>query len=64
MERFEAERGNFDLDTQNGMVSNLIFKAAIEVTGQKEFQDQKKKPTRKIKIPKGLMIALSLGSKG
>ena len=48
------ERDKYDLDTQNGLVSSLIFHAAIEATGQPQFQSQDPRTPRKPKIDRDL----------
>ena len=50
----KTEREKFSLDTQNGVVSSLIFQAAIMVTGQEIYQSQKEKKPRRLKIDKTL----------
>lgn len=57
-EDFERERGNYCLDTQNGLISTGIFRAAIHVTGQPQFQSQKERAPRKTRIPPHLLRLL------
>lgn len=53
-EAFKQRREDFNRDTQNGLVSSLIFQAAVAVTGQDRLQSQVEKKSRKYRIPKEL----------
>ena len=55
---FDTRRRGLSRDTQNGLLSTLIFQAAITITGQNEFQSQKPRRTKKIKIPAMLIKTL------
>ena len=57
-DEIESWRGKYDLDTQNAFVSTLVFKAAIEITGQHQYQSQNPKKPRKYKIDKELRRGL------
>ena len=62
-DNIRGERRIYDLDSQIGLVSSLIFKAAIESTGQHEFQSQKPRKTKKRKIDRGLHKELRIAAK-
>lgn len=57
-EEIETWRDQYDLDTQNAFVSTMIFRAAIEVTGQEEYQSQKQRKPKKFKVNKELRKGL------
>ena len=57
-DKIELWRGKYNLDTQNAIVSTLVFKAAIEITGQHQYQSQNPKKPRKYKIDKELRRGL------
>ena len=59
----QSWRRDYDLDTQNAIISSMIFKTAIEVTGQKQFQSQKERKKKKYKIDKELRKGLQVAKK-
>ena len=54
----EAIRHDYPLDSQNGIVSNLIFRAALEATGQDLYQSQAGRRPRRYKVDKELYKAV------
>ena len=53
-EEFRKDRHKYTLDSQNGIISSYIFRAAIETTGQHQFQSQAPKKPKRLKIDKTL----------
>ena len=62
-DEIETWRGRYDLDTQNGLISNIIFQAAISITGQEMYQSQKERKKRRYKIDKELRNGLRVAKK-
>ena len=62
-DEMETWRHEHTLDTQNGIVSNMIFQAAILTTEQEKFQSQVKKKRKKYKVNKELRRGLQTAKK-
>ena len=60
-DEIESWREDYDLDTQNGLISSMIFQTAISVTKQKMYQSQVDRKRKRYKIDrelrKGLRVA-------
>ena len=56
-------RHDLTLDSQAGLVSSLIFHAAIESTGQKFYQSQEKKKPKRTKIDKSLYREMRIAAR-
>ena len=59
----ESWRHEHTLDDQNGLISSIIFQAAIETTGQDRFQSQKQRKPKRFKINKELSKGLKIAKK-
>ena len=56
-------RDNYTLDSQNGLISSMIYQTAIEITGQKMYQSQKVRKKKRYKIDRELRKGLRTARK-